>query len=269
MLVDDAEAPGGWGRVLGRYKIGLWASSLNAEAIEGLRAFAESGGHAIVPAGAGASPEVQASWSLLSGVTESPQLHSVRTYRWLEASVSSDDGDASLLSEKVASEPMLALAAEIADHDDVEVLVESAPENAPLLTRRRVGRGAIYTCMLPWFKGGHGELSGIIQELGDRLITNLDGPPVSIENGLPTIAFTSSALPGKFRTVAVANNAAAAWTGTLHVAVPLGCSAPKPRCYELPTKTPCRLVGRGGRTLTVQVSIPAFDIKVLQVECMT
>ena len=55
--------------------------------------------------------------------------------------------------------------------------------------------------------------------------------PVAIESGLPTVAFTSSSVRGVRRTVALANNAAAAWNGTLRIAAP-GCVA-RPRCTEL------------------------------------
>ena len=275
VLVDDDDAPGGWPRVLGRYRVVLWSSSLTANALGSLSAFVARGGVLVIPAGAAATPELEASLSRLSGIRMISELRAIRAYQWLEGAV----GEQPPLSTRpgaIVSEAMLAVAARV-DDAQVEVLAASVPEGWPLVVRRRLGQGFIYSCTLPWFKGSHGDLSGLVKELTDRVMR--PELPVSLTSGPPTIAFTSSSVEGESRTMTAANNAASVWSGTLRIAPPLGCST-RPRCNELSELsqwTACTEVDTDlsddevmhhvERALTVTVVIAAYGVKTLRVSC--
>jgi hypothetical protein len=258
VLVDDGSAPGGWPRVLAPFGVVVWASPLTVDALAAAGAFVAGGGALVVPAGAASTPELSASLSSLGGLRLTSELHAVRAYEWLEGADRAP----------VVAEPMLAVGASVAAGAAVDVLAASAPDGRPLIARRQLGRGAMYTVALPWFKGRHGDLAGIVQQLLDRLMRAAQ--PVAIESGLPTLAFTSSAVRGASRTVALANNAPTGWNGTLRIAPPPGCVA-RPRCVELPRGSACDIARHDARradhAVRAAVSVAAYDAKTLRVTC--
>ena len=64
-----------------------------------------------------------------------------------------------------------------AEGSNTSVLAVSLPTHAPMVTKRVIGRGAIYTCAVPWFEGAGSELSAVALRLLDNVIVPLQ--PVS------------------------------------------------------------------------------------------
>ena len=265
ILVDDHDAPAGWERVLGRYSVLVWsgdATSLSLAA-DALEAFAHRGGVVVLPVGA-VTPGATAA---LAGAELTPALRAVRAYSW---------HDSAAAAPPLIAEPALAVVATALE--GAYAVATSVPEGLPVLIRRPLGAGAIYTCTLPWFLGRHGELSGLVRSLVDQLA--LERAPVALHSGPPTLAFASSSVRGERRSVGVANNAGAVWRGAIRVAAPEGCD--RPHCRELRRgvewgecasaqrlEAPVAAAVGQGRTslLVVNATIAPFDTALLQVTC--
>ena len=141
VLVTDRE-----GRWLSSLKTGyqvlVWANtSTSAAAREAMTAYAAQGG--TVVAAVGALGPADAS---LTGVRPSGALRAVRAWKWSAGEAHSERGsqDAELGHFLSAEVEMTAPPASL------EVLAVSVPEKLPLVVRHQIGRGYVYTCLVPW-----------------------------------------------------------------------------------------------------------------------
>lgn len=148
-----------------------------------LRAFAEGGGTVILAAGV-ARPEHAA----LTGVDMTPELRVGRAWHW--------EGDTEATAEAFRYLPAQPLP------DAPVTVLATAPDGLPLVTRHAIGEGAVVTCLVPWFEGGHTNLSALAARLFDEQFRPLQ--PVTI-HGLP-VAWTTSRHADGARSMVITNN---------------------------------------------------------------
>ena len=192
------------------YKIIIWLSSdgaINATVRGRLEAFAEDGGTVIVSAGSVGMNEAKT----FSGVSFTGNFFTCRAWHFM------NDPEAHVEMLNVA---------EVEDFYGSQVVVQSLPEKRPIVVKRALGKGAIYTSLVPWFLNGKG-LSSVATEVFDRVIS--PSQPIKIKEGLPCLFWTStthvSVNNGVNRFVALANNAGGGWVGKIESHMPSKCQA--------------------------------------------
>ncbi len=191
VLTDDVTAD-----VMQQYRtlILLGPVSINEGLRERLLRFVRAGGALVWAAGV-ATPREQE----LVGVAIQPELRVGRDWRWSTAPTTHE------------AFRFCPLSAEALDTPDVEVLATTRG-GAPLVLKHRLGNGAVYTCLIPWFEGGHTPLCGLALHLFDHVIQPIQpvlvtGPPAS----------WASARSDRAVYVVAANHDETPWEGTLTV----------------------------------------------------
>ena len=190
-----------------KYKVVIWLSSndsMTDEVLHELRSYVTNGGTVIVPVG---SLNAAAAASF-SGISVNGNVRVGRAFRFV--------GDVSYTTEILDF-------VELDNYNDNEVVVHSIPEQSPVVVRRQVGKGYIYTCLVPWFENGSGDLSILSKELLERVMKQHQ--PVRIGTGINAGLFwTSSAMdtPNKkfTRYISISNNAGSEWNGTMVTSIP-------------------------------------------------
>lgn len=214
-----------------------------------LEQYAHSGGTVIISAGT-AVPEHAV---LLTGVNFTGELLASRAW-----SFTNDEE-----SQPAVHEPLLVAAGTVLNDSNTSVLAASLPGQHPMVTRKYIGHGAVYTCLVPWFEGAGRELSGLALGLLDRIITPLQ--PVTIaENGLP-LEWTSTTRTDGTKIVALSNHAEGSWHGSINVKTKCKTEV---LCRDLRRNVSCMATEAADRThVKVPVLIPAYDVAVLELAC--
>lgn len=200
LVADDNER---WATAGGGYRALIWAnSSMNNQARVALERYASAGGTVVVAVGNVGPADAQ-----LTGVSPSGEMRAVRAWQWRNSA----KGDIEVAH-------FLAAAANITA-TGVQVVATSAPEGLPIIVRKAIGSGCIYTCLVPFF--GADVLVPPAVRLLDHVIAPLQA--VTIVDGIPALYWSSTLLEdGASRVVAVANNADARWTGKVRVRIDTG-----------------------------------------------
>jgi len=150
--------------------------------------FAEQGGSLICCAGI-VGPK-DASWL---GVHLEPELRVGRMWQWQK--------------EPWIHEAFRYVPASLSLQSQAQILAATHAGD-PLVVRRSIGNGAVYTCLVPWYEAGHTALSQVGLRLFDEVIRSVQ--PVSII-GRP-VEWLSQRGPDH-RTVVVANHDESPWNG--------------------------------------------------------
>ena len=190
-----------------KYKIVIWLSSndsMDDGVLNELTSYVTNGGTLIIPVGSLNA----ASAASFSGISVNGNVRVGRAFQFI--------GDSSHTTEVF----------DFVDLDDVnenEVVVHSIPEQSPVVVRRQVGKGHIYTCLVPWFENGSGDLSILSKELLDRLMKQHQ--PVQISTGINAGLFWTSSVMDtsskKFtRYISISNNGGSEWNGTMVASIP-------------------------------------------------
>ena len=201
-----------WSDALARdeHRVIIWANdSISSASRKSLQTFADAGGTVVVSIGSARPSDAP-----LTGVTPTGEVRAVRSWEWSDPSDRSDSDSNVGPAPRAGTDHFLTAVLESDMAAEVDVVARSQPEGVPVVVRRPVGAGHVYTCTIPWF--GARALATPVQQLLDRIIVPTQ--PVSITKGAAALMWTSTLLPDKIsRAVAVANNADAQWTGEIHV----------------------------------------------------
>ena len=155
---------------------------------------------------------------------------------------------------------------------DVQVLARSEPEKLPLVVRRAVGNGWVYTALPPFF--GADRLAPPVLRALDTLLVPLQ--PVSIVDGVPALYWTSTLMVGgTARVAALSNNAGALWNGTVRVQVGdsgAPCGRVACECVWTGASLPCKLSSAGANpdqqpAVDVFLSIEPYDVALVKAAC--
>ena len=188
-----------------KYKTIIWFSS---EMIEGkmlkvLESYIRSGGNLIIHVGSMQISDMEK----ISGISLTGNIHTARGFQFLTEDLINNKGGIKYETINIA---------EVANVQNAEVIAESVPSKLPIVIRKRLGHGAIYTSMVPFYEGGV-SLSTVCMELFDRLIAL--SQPVTIEEGIHSLFWTSSTFSSKnkeYRYIAISNNNNdGPWKGTM------------------------------------------------------
>lgn len=135
------------------------------------------------------------------------------------------------------------------------VVCARSQSGEPVVVRHACGKGAVYTCLVPWYEGGQGPLAGAAARLFEAVLLPLQ--PVCVE-GLPVEWVSGRTSAGRY--VLVANHDSSVWQGRLLVR---GVKPGETRCTEtLSGRTiPC---SSAGDATVVNVQIPPYDVCLLQ-----
>lgn len=231
VLTDDASS-----EVLAGYKVLILADQikLTSEIKQKLAAFAAAGGQVVMAVGVAAPDDRD-----LTGVAFRPEYRVGRAWRW---------GKQPFVHEAYHYVP--------AEASEGKVLATS-DTGEPLAVRKDHGKGAVYTCLIPWYEGGHSDIAGAAQQLFDEVIGSVQ--PVRVE-GLP-IQYISTA-GDKQRTVVALNHREKPWTGTITLADP---AARYKKCTELLTSKPVKFK-KTAKGLSCTIDIGAYDVVALRFE---
>ena len=154
-------------------------------------------------------------------------------------------------NESSVHEPFRFLPAEAPPDSRVAILARTSG-NAPLIARRPLGRGFVYSCLLPWYASEQGPLSGLALRMFDDVIGALQ--PVKVE-GAPVEWLSTSSTEGK--TVIVANHDGQPWSGTIRVK---HVDARYTHCRELLTDQAVSF-RRAGDGTVLEAQIPPYEVR--------
>ena len=154
---------------------------------------------------------------------------------------------------------------------DVSLVSVSVPEDIPIVVKKPIGSGWIYTCLTPFYGGGKSR--GMYNPV-HTLLAELLQPRqhVTVEQGPPTLFWTSAKWNNRTtRVVSVSNNADFAWRGSLSVRLDdvVGCgSGSSAQCVDVWAETPlpCQTNGQGGVLLN-DMTVEAHGAAVVEVSC--
>ncbi|HDP35506.1 MAG TPA: hypothetical protein ENN29_10405 [Candidatus Hydrogenedentes bacterium] len=141
-----------------------------------------------------------------------------------------------------------------AGQDGLEMVAKTR-SGQPLVLSHRIGRGIVYTCLVPWFEAGHTPLSRLALRLFDEVIRPLqpvvvEGPPAAW-----TCAKTEEALY-----VAIANHDDAVWKGNItarNFSESIDC------CTDIIENETIGFENNSGG-IKIDIDIKPFDVRVLQ-----
>ncbi len=202
-----------------------------------LEAFAKQGGTVVWSAGQ-AAPEDSA----LCGAPIQPELRVGRAWSWKDTAPE---------AEAFRYCPAGPLA------QGVEAPVKT-PAGDSLVLRNTVGKGAVVTCLIPWFEAGHTPLSRIALRLFDEVFDTVQ--PVKIE-GLP-VQWLSTRGDGQ-RTLLVTNNDGNAWSGTATVR---DVDPVLAQCRDIVTGEKLPFERRNDANAVVKLNVPAYGVRVVRWE---
>ena len=257
-----------------KYKVLIWLSGngyINNETKNMLEDFARDGGIVIVPIG---SLAIIDDISSFSGVSVSGIVRVGRAYQFLKdsnmVSTTTIDDGVEMYNyadvEKVAS--------------DSKIIVQSIPEKHPVVVKRHVGKGSIYTCLIPWFEVGSGGLSTISKELFKGIIKPFQ--PISIEEklnayGLYWTSSTTYDVESKkdTRYISISNNAEIEWQGNMisNMSSMSKCKNMKSNnditCEDLRKQEKLQICKYNAKDdiVTFSISVQKHDVTVVSISC--
>ena len=260
--VDDDQQ-----RAWDTYDIVWWSSheKLNGSTVQALQDYANKGGVVVIPTGV-MSDTVDAITSL-TGVSVGGEVRAVRAWT-ISNGKDGEEGEAD-----VVREGHFLVAAVNQMDTDVSVVSSSIPGGNPIVVRKPVGNGWIYTCLSPFYGPG---MDKPVRALLDMLLS--ERQHVVVESGPPTLFWTTSRWDkGKARVVSVSNNADVAWQGRLSMKLDdiSGCGARTVgglssvvQCVDMwgDTSVSCEW-SSSSSVLFTNLTIEAHGIKVVKVSC--
>ena len=257
LVADDEQRWASAAAGSGGYQALIWANSSTTDAARSaLERYATGGGTVLTAVGS-----VGPADAALTGVSPSGEIRAVRAWRWA-AEGAEASGDAELAHFLIANANITATG--------VQVVAVSEPEGLPIIVRRALGSGWVYTCLAPFF--GADRLAPPALRLLDHVLAPLQA--VSIVEGLPALYWTSTRLAdGASRVAAIANNADARWDGKVRVRIgdhagSVNCASAA--CEDLRSggSIACSVERAGGRWgAVVDLGIEAHDVALVKVAC--
>lgn len=231
VLTSDASS-----EVLAGYKVLILADQiqLTPQLKQNLTAFAADGGQVIMAAGVAGPDDCD-----LTGVSFRPEYRVGRAWQW---------GGQAAIHEAYHYLP--------ADSVGGQVLAVTDTQE-PLVIRKACGKGDVYTCLIPWYEGGHTDVAGAAQKLFDQVIGSVQ--PVRVE-GLPIQYMSTTG--DKQRTVVALNHREKPWKGAITLIDP---SAKYKKCTELLSSKPI-MFKKTHKGPVCMVDIGAYDLVALRFE---
>ena len=148
------------------------------------------------------------------------------------------------------------LPAQVFPESTIQVIASTSGGD-PLIVKKTVGEGAIYTCTIPWFEGANQPLAGTVKQMMDYIIDPIQ--PVKVK-GLPVEWVCATAKNTK--TVLLSNNSGDHWAGEIAIRnIPQEMS----RCRNLLTQTDVSF-SRQEQEVYVNISVNPYDMVILQWE---
>ena len=135
-------------------------------------------------------------------------------------------------------------------------VLAKTPSKDPLVYRNFLGKGVIYTCTIPYMRGGVSPLADIATGLMDYVVNQVQ--PVRIK-GLPVEWMSSRGR--NFCNVVVANHSSIPWNGTVEVCK-IDFSPSK--VTELRGQQDIKM-NQQGASVVFESSVPAYDINAYQI----
>jgi hypothetical protein len=176
-----------------------------------------------------------------SGLMLTPEFRVGRAWSWQ--------------NESPVPEALQYVPAEAAD-DSTTILTRTATGGL-LVARHSIGKGAVYTCTIPWYEGPLGGLSAPALRMMDHVMASMK--PVAIE-GLP-VEWLSTRGPGR-RTVLIANHSEQNWQGRIRIRA---TSRSYGKCVEL--LRDCEWPFTQDKSdYSTAVEVPAYDVGVFRWE---
>jgi hypothetical protein len=261
--VVDVHVDDGVHYVWDEYKILWWSSQkpLGGLAVRALRNHAEKGGIVVLPIGV-TSEDLDLTTNL-TGVRASGAVRAVRAWKI-------NSGEQDHAAAEIVHEDHFLIASVESMDQDVSVVASSIPEVNPIVIKKPIGKGWIYTCLSPFYGASHG-MDKPVQTLLENLLRPIQH--VVIEQGPQTLFWTTSRWDeGSARVVSVSNNADAVWQGRLLLKVDdlSGCDdhLASVKCVGLwgEESVQCE---RSNKSLVLlnKMTIDAYGIVVVKVSC--
>jgi hypothetical protein len=247
----NGPTPGAELPVLGGYRAAVVLGPVNLTVAlkASLVAFASAGGTVLVAAGVVGPGDAD-----LTGVALEPQLRVGRSWQWV--------GDANVTQEPFRFTPLLQGAC--TPGRGCAVLATTVL-GAPLAVEQVLGTGRVITCLVPWLQDATASgLSLLAQRLVDYAVSPLQ--PVAVAGPWP-VQFGASDdrnVTGRY-SVVIANHEESQWVGSVTLRQP-GTYA---NCTDVlrPGSGPLPVRASGPQAVPlVQVTVPAFDVAVVQCE---
>lgn len=245
------------------YEVVWWSSQkkLSPSTVDELQKHAEKGGIVVMPVGV-RGDGVNVSTSLM-GISVGGKVHAVRA--WTTHGEEGEEGT----PDNVQESHFLAAAVDRMD-EDVRVVSLSVPEGHPVVVKKPVGKGWIYTCLSPFYGA---EMDHPVRALLEGLLRPMQY--VTVEKGPPTLFWTTSKWDnGEARVVSLSNNAGAVWQGRLSVRLDdvSGCGGGTPssvRCVDVWGEHNVLCERSNSSTLVYlnNMTIEAHGLAVVKVSC--
>ncbi len=235
ILTDDVAAD-----VLQYYKVIVLLGQVKLEPVlrEALTTYARAGGSIIIPAGVAGPGDED-----LCGVSIQPELRVGRSWQWENAPAVHEVFRYCPSHIPETTAPMTTTLA-------------TTPDGHPLAIRHALGKGVVYTCLLPWFEAGNTPIAQVAIRLLDEVVKPLQ--PVHVEG--PPAAWLSTHDAEKHRTVVISNNNDHAWQGVITAT---SVSEAFTLCREL-TRGETTSFSRAGHNVSTRLTIEAHGVRVLR-----
>jgi len=250
---------------LAQYPILVWANdSMTQDAAHLLEMLVETHGLSVVVAvGAVGPSHVQ-----LTGVSPTGEMRGARA--WSEETCTSGERSTHF-DDAYFTVPRI----DETLSTNVSIFYRTEPEGLPVVVKRVLGNGAVYTVLVPFY--GIRDLSPPSIALLDRLIRTKQA--VRIRSGAPSLFWTSLVTSdGTSRIATLSNNAfAGVWSGVVDIDLPSEIkSCAKARCLDVSSASvlPCVLVQSSTKRAnsssvasSMHVDIPAETTRTIRVSC--
>ena len=199
--------------------------------------FVKNGGRLVWATGVASPAETS-----LVGATIQPELRVGRGWQWRENAFENEVFRYCPVTLKEMGESA------------VEVLAQTR-SGEPLVLSHQIGKGVVYTCLLPWFEAGNTAFANVAMRLLDDVIRPLQ--PLTVAG--PPVAWASSRSAEAYYVV-IANHDDASWAGTINAKdIPESFVF----CRNLVSDSPVEFV-RNGSSVTAKLAIESYGTAVLQ-----
>ncbi len=226
------------GNVLKKYKVLILLGQIRlTEALKAdLKAYVNQGGQLVCAAGVIGPDD-----SDLTGLELIGEIRVGRQWQW---------GDQAKTTAHFIYVP-----SQIQHEDSASILAQV--DNYPVVVQNTIGKGRVYTCLVPWFEGENCRLAGAALRLMDEVIKPVQ--PVVVEG--PPAQWLSSETENSY-TVVIANHSPSEWAGKIIVRSPL---EKFDRCTELLTGRNVSYK-RKNQNVEAEVNIDPYDLAILRWE---
>ncbi len=235
-VITDEAAP----EVLGEYKVITLAGAVKVKGQlkKRLSQYVKAGGKLVLAAGM-VGPESED----LTGVKLSGQIIAGTGWQWANSQVNNEAF--SYMPAELTGREVKVLAAE--------------RSGSPLAVYHRLGKGEVYTCLVPWYEANSvKKLAGPAEQLFDTVIGQVQ--PVFV-NG-PAVEWLSTR-GDQWVTVVLSNNDGVKWNGS--VTVRCGADADRVKGRELLTNNPVNISADDNGNYSFTTTVPAYDVRAVRI----